>query len=91
MRCGGKLIISLLAGVSYDQLANVLQTDGKAGLIHPVLRVISSIGAKINESVTLIAETACAGHEQQMVTAWMFGCLSFNCSNKDKKGKFLSN
>lgn len=28
----GKLIISLLAGVFYGQLAKVLQTDGKAGL-----------------------------------------------------------
>ena len=49
MRCGGKLIISLLAGVSYDQLAKILQTDGEAGLIHHVLRVIPSIGAKIND------------------------------------------
>ena len=68
----GKLIISVLAGVSYDQLANVLQTDRKAGPVHHVLRVIPSIGAKINDSVTLIAETACVGHEQQMVTAWIF-------------------
>lgn len=37
-----------------------------------MLRLIPSIGAKINDSVTLIAETAHAGHEQQEVTAWMF-------------------
>ena len=68
----GKLIISLLAGVSYDQLAKALQLDTKAGLTHHVLRIIPSIGAKINDSVTLIAETAYAGQEQQKVTAWIF-------------------
>ena len=68
----GKLIVSLLAGVSCDQLAKVLQRDTKAGSNHHVLRVNPTIGAKINDSVTLIAETAYAGHEQQEVTAWMF-------------------
>ena len=68
----GKLIISLLAGVSYDQLAEALQLDTKSGLTHHILRVIPSIGAKIKDSVTLIAETASAGQEQQKVTAWIF-------------------
>lgn len=68
----GKLIVSLLAGVSYQQMATALQSDKEAPLRHHVLRVIPSIGAKINDSVTLIAETAYAGHEQQKVTTWMF-------------------
>ena len=40
-----------------------------------ILRVIPSIGAKINDSVTLIAETALAGHEQQRLTEWIFNQL----------------
>ena len=69
----GKLIVSLLAGVSYERLGSVLQLDTKAGDTRQhVLRVIPSIGAKINDSVTLIAETAYAGREQQKVAAWMF-------------------
>ena len=68
----GKLIVSLLAGVSYHQLAAVFQPKRKADLDFHVLRVIPSIGAKINDSVTLIAETSCAAHEQQKVTAWIF-------------------
>lgn len=68
----GKLIISLLAGVSYNQLAGALQLDTTTGFTHHILRVIPSIGAKINDSVTLIAETAYAGQEQQKVTAWIF-------------------
>ena len=68
----GKLIVSLLAGVSYDQLAQAVRFAMKAGPSHHLLRVIPSIGAKINDSVTLIAETAHAGQEQQKVTAWIF-------------------
>ena len=68
----GKLIISLLAGVSYDQLAEALHYLTKARLTHHVMRVIPSIGAKINDSVTLIAETVYAGQEQQKVTALIF-------------------
>lgn len=36
------------------------------------MRVIPSIGAKINNSVTLIAENTHTGHEQQLVTTWLF-------------------
>ena len=72
----GKLIVSLLAGVSYGQLETILQSDTKKDHHHHhhhhMLRVIPSIGAKINDSVTLIAETSHAGHEQQKVTAWIF-------------------
>ncbi|KAL8639017.1 MAG: hypothetical protein Q9228_003888 [Teloschistes exilis] len=70
----GKLIISLLAGVSTDQLVKAF---GR-GLGHEYeperhyLRVIPSIGAKINDSVTLIAETESAGSKEQQVTAWIF-------------------
>ena len=68
----GKLIVSLLAGVSYDQFTISLQSGTKPGLDHHVLRVIPTIGATINDSVTLIAETPFAGPEQQQVTAWLF-------------------
>ena len=66
------MVVSLLAGVSYHQLATVLQSNTKADKYRHLLRVIPSIGAKINDSVTLIAETACAAHEQQQVAAWIF-------------------
>lgn len=68
----GKLIVSLLPGVSYDLLAAVLHVDVVAGRDHHVLCVIPSLGAKINDSAALIAETAYAGHEQQKVASWMF-------------------
>ena len=68
----GKVIVSLLAGVSYDRLTTSLQSGTKPELDHHVLRVIPTIGATINDSVTLIAETPSAGPEQQQVTAWLF-------------------
>ncbi|KAI4180522.1 MAG: hypothetical protein L6R41_007189 [Letrouitia leprolyta] len=68
----GKLIISLLAGVSYSKLSNVMQATTSPDLKPHIMRVIPSIGAKINDSVTLIAETTDAGPEEQKVTAWMF-------------------
>ncbi|KAI4199060.1 MAG: hypothetical protein LQ350_004882 [Teloschistes chrysophthalmus] len=70
----GKLIISLLAGVSTDRLANFLGR-GMGPPYGPnthYLRVIPSIGAKINDSVTLIAETESAGPKEQKVGAWIF-------------------
>ncbi|KAL9599051.1 MAG: hypothetical protein Q9219_004085 [cf. Caloplaca sp. 3 TL-2023] len=70
-----KTIVSLLAGVSYDRLANALGPNSPTGQGYHVLRVIPSIGAKINDSVTLIAETAEAGQEQQKVVAWIFDQL----------------
>ena len=73
----GKLIVSLLAGVSYHRMENVLRSHTRAYeyLDYHVLRVNPSIGAKVNDSVTLIAESAHAGHEQQKATAWMFDQL----------------
>lgn len=68
----GKLIVSLLAGVSYERLEKVLPYDHYGSPDHHVLRAIPSISAMINDSVTLIAETLYAGDEQQKVTAWMF-------------------
>ena len=68
----GKLIVSLLAGVSYQQLATVFQSNTNSDIDFHVLRVIPSIGAKINDSVTLIAETVCAAQEQQKVATWIF-------------------
>ncbi|KAL8813529.1 MAG: hypothetical protein Q9200_000203 [Gallowayella weberi] len=62
----GKLIVSLLAGVSYEQIQ-----DAAARNLH-LLRVIPSIGAKINDSVTLMAETTFASPEQLRMASWMF-------------------
>ncbi|KAL8707777.1 MAG: hypothetical protein Q9220_007229 [cf. Caloplaca sp. 1 TL-2023] len=67
----GKVIISLLAGVHSHQLNDVLRHTTTDSPSH-IFRVIPSIGAKINESVTLIAETAHVGHEQRRMTTWMF-------------------
>lgn len=51
----GKIIVSLLAGVSYAQLADAL---GKAGTRRANLaRVLPTLGAKIGDSVTLLATT----------------------------------
>ena len=68
----GKLIISLLAGVSYSQLAKALRFDQIDTADQHLFRVIPSIGAKINDSVTLIAETAYEGQKHREVTAWIF-------------------
>ena len=68
----GKLIVSLLAGVSYDQLNTSFQSGTKPELDHHILRVIPTIGATINDSVTLIAETPSAGADEQKITAWLF-------------------
>lgn len=65
MALRGKFIISLLAGVSYDKLAQSLPSDKKTDSDCHLLRVIPSIGAKINDSVTLMAKTTYAGEEQQ--------------------------
>ncbi|KAL9580660.1 MAG: hypothetical protein Q9212_004364 [Teloschistes hypoglaucus] len=69
-----KLIISLLAGVSTDQLVDAFGWGFgyPNGPITHYLRVIPSIGAKINDSVTLIAETKSAGPNEQKVGAWIF-------------------
>ncbi|KAI4241558.1 MAG: hypothetical protein L6R40_004538 [Gallowayella cf. fulva] len=64
---GGKLVISLLAGVSSSQL----QAAAGVPYFHS-LRVIPSIGAKINDSVTLIAETASVSPEQHQAATWLF-------------------
>ena len=56
----GKLIISLLAGISSDALAQALHLKPKSEHTN-IFRVIPSIGAKIHNSVTLIAETALSG------------------------------
>lgn len=68
-----KLIISLLAGVSYSQLQAAMSGTGSPDL--SLLRVIPSIGAKINDSVTLIAETAATTHQHRQVAVWMFDQL----------------
>lgn len=70
----GKITISLLAGTSCDQVLDALAGAGSAEerKQYHVLRVIPSIGAQINDSVTLIARTSHAGEEQQKVCDWLF-------------------
>jgi pyrroline-5-carboxylate reductase len=70
----GKAIISLLAGISCAQVMTAL-TDSKARdgeeQFH-VLRVIPTMGAQSNRSVSLIAETPHAGELQRALCGWLF-------------------
>ena len=90
----GKLIISLLAGVTYDQLEGALLDPYNRQAEPPpppseedyhILRAIPSIGAQINDSVTLLAEailladttllagtTTFATPSHRAVTTWLF-------------------
>lgn len=56
----GKIIISMLAGVSTTQLLETLQTNssGSSEDDFSVVRIIPTLSAKIGESVTLLAESA---------------------------------
>lgn len=65
----GKLVISLLAGKSCQEIAEVLETKSDAGT--EIVRVIPSIGAQINESMTLIAETEMSDSNKKLVE-WLF-------------------
>ena len=50
----GKLIISMLAGVSCDMVSSILAAEGSSAR---VVRVIPSIGAQINQSCSLVSES----------------------------------
>lgn len=67
-----KMVISLLAGVSYNRLMEGLRAEPATDPRFSIFRVIPSIGAKNNDSVTLIAETRHAEQEQRLVTDWLF-------------------
>lgn len=55
----GKTVISLLAGISTDQLLSSLQahSSGSSKNDFNVARIIPTLGAKVGESVTLVAES----------------------------------
>lgn len=67
----GKTVISLLAGTSCDQILDTLTGDHDRDAFH-ILRVIPSLGARIHDSVSLIAKTLHAGEEQQRLCKWLF-------------------
>lgn len=55
----GKVVISMLAGISTDELLEALQTNSHSGSMTSefnVARIIPTLSAKIGESVTLVAE-----------------------------------
>ncbi len=67
----GKLIVSLLAGVSAQQIREAIYPFSGTISSNRISRVIPSIGAKINESVTLIADTGLSSSDQDVVE-WLF-------------------
>ena len=67
----GKLVISLLAGVSSQQIREAIYASDETSSSSRISRVIPSIGAKINESVTLIADTGLSSSDQDLV-GWIF-------------------
>ncbi|KAF2098803.1 pyrroline-5-carboxylate reductase [Rhizodiscina lignyota] len=66
-----KLIISVLAGVSSRQIIEAVYTSSELTRQSRVSRVIPSIGAQINESASLIAETSLSQSDRDLV-AWLF-------------------
>ena len=74
-----KLIISLLAGRSCEQILKVLYGSLACDTVtstreYRVAQVIPSIGAQINESITLIADTTLASADKDCVS-WIFSQL----------------
>jgi pyrroline-5-carboxylate reductase len=70
----GKLVISLLAGTSCEQITDAFVHNDKtnrAGQFN-VVRVIPSIGAQNLDSVTMIADTPHAGDDQKALCDWIF-------------------
>lgn len=63
----GKLIISLLAGVSSQQVRDQIQPKTPR-----IARVIPSIGAQVNESATLVAEDHLLGAADRDLVVWLF-------------------
>ncbi|KAH0841342.1 pyrroline-5-carboxylate reductase [Fonsecaea monophora] len=65
----GKLLVSILAGVSSSQVAQAVIISPTTQ--HRVSRAIPSIGAQISESMTLIADTPLSGPDRDLVS-WLF-------------------
>jgi pyrroline-5-carboxylate reductase len=72
----GKVTISLLAGTTCDQVLQTLTSftsqTAQEKKSFDILRVIPSIGAQNNDSVTLIAQSTHAGSEPQKLCNWLF-------------------
>ena len=70
----GKLVISLLAGASCEQITDAFVLNDKENRASQfnVIRVIPSIGAQNLDSVTMIADTAHAGDDQKALCDWIF-------------------
>jgi pyrroline-5-carboxylate reductase len=72
----GKLVVSLLAGVSCEQVAAAFvgQTEGdkQEDYESNVARVIPTIAAQVGDSVTLIAESEALRREQQDLCTTLF-------------------
>jgi pyrroline-5-carboxylate reductase len=72
----GKLIVSLLAGVSCAQVAAALSKHSPGGKQEEfesnVARVIPTIAAQVKNSVTLIAESKALREEQQQLCTTLF-------------------
>jgi len=72
----GKLIVSLLAGVTCTQVAYALSSNPESGnhqdFESNIARVIPTIAAQVRDSVTLIAESKALRHEQQQLCTTLF-------------------
>lgn len=72
----GKLVVSLLAGVTCAQVAAAFarhSSDGKQqGFQENVARVIPTIAAQVKDSVSLVAESAALSQEQQQLCTKLF-------------------
>lgn len=66
-----KLVISLLAGISVQQITQAIHGRADSGGQSRISRVIPSIGAQINESMTLIAATPLSSSDRDLVD-WLF-------------------
>lgn len=67
----GKLIISVLAGVSSREIIETVYGATDSTSESRVSRVIPSIGAQINESASLVAETQLSQSDRDLVE-WLF-------------------
>jgi pyrroline-5-carboxylate reductase len=70
----GKLIISMLAGVTCEMISGILSAANDSHNVDQepsVVRVIPSIGAQINEACSLISETRLAPSAMSLVE-WIF-------------------
>lgn len=70
----GKLVVSLLAGASCEQVTEALGANiesNRTSQFH-VIRVVPSIGAQNLDSVTMIADTSDTTDEQKALCEWIF-------------------